>query len=249
MTGPGPGVLDIPANPPGLLRPPPAEAWELTRAGVTPALEPWVQWHWQVVWDLREHGPHTQATVGHPSAHLVVEDGGAWLWGPRRRRWERTLRGTGRALGTRLRPGAVRVLLGAPAGSIVDRRVDAGSVTGLDAAALVAAVEATDDAAGGARAVEAALGPLLPGEPDPAMRLADDAVRILAEDRTLARADALAARLGLSVRSLHRLFAEHVGLGPGQVIRRFRLQAAAARALSGEWVDWSALAFELGYAD
>lgn len=40
------------------------------------------------------------------------------------------------------------------------------------------------------------------------------AIALLAADRTARRAADLADRLALSVRSLHRLFTDHVGLGP-----------------------------------
>lgn len=59
----------------------------------------------------------------------------------------------------------------------------------------------------------------------------------------------LAARLGLSTRTLQRLFTEHVGLGAAVVVRRQRLHEVAARALAGDAVDWSRVAVELGYCD
>jgi AraC-like DNA-binding protein len=51
------------------------------------------------------------------------------------------------------------------------------------------------------------------------------------------------------VRSLQRLFAEHVGVSPKWVLRRYRLHEAVARAQGGEALDWAALAQELGYFD
>ena len=59
----------------------------------------------------------------------------------------------------------------------------------------------------------------------------------------------LAERLALSPRSLQRLFAEYVGVGPAWVVRRFRLQEAAAHATEGGAVDWAGLAATLGYCD
>jgi AraC-like DNA-binding protein len=61
--------------------------------------------------------------------------------------------------------------------------------------------------------------------------------------------DAVAAAAGLSVRTLQRLFAEHVGVSPKTVIRRYRIYEAAERARAGERVDWATLAPELGYSD
>jgi AraC-like DNA-binding protein len=68
-------------------------------------------------------------------------------------------------------------------------------------------------------------------------------------DRTITRAEELAGRAGLSLRSLQRLFTEYVGFGPKWVIQRYRILDAAAAAHSGEPVDWAALATELGFSD
>jgi len=59
----------------------------------------------------------------------------------------------------------------------------------------------------------------------------------------------VAALAQMSVRNLQRAFADYVGAGPKWVIRRCRLQDAAARAAAAESVDWSNLAVELGFAD
>ena len=65
----------------------------------------------------------------------------------------------------------------------------------------------------------------------------------------IARAEQLAAEFGVGLRRLQRLFAEHVGVGPKWVIRRYRLHEAAARTTAGAGPDLVALAAELGYAD
>jgi AraC-like DNA-binding protein len=114
---------------------------------------------------------------------------------------------------------------------------------------LTRAVEAEEELEQAVAAMEAALEPLLPAEPDPEIELADRAVRLLEEDRELNRVSELAERLGLSVRSVQRLFADLVGLGPSWVIRRYRLHEAAARATEGGDVDWARLAIQLGYYD
>jgi transcriptional regulator GlxA family with amidase domain len=72
--------------------------------------------------------------------------------------------------------------------------------------------------------------------------------RIVA-DASLRRVDELALASGMTVRALQRLFAEYVGVSPKWVMRRARLHDAAARADSGEPVDWAGLAAALGYAD
>ncbi len=61
------------------------------------------------------------------------------------------------------------------------------------------------------------------------------------------RATDLADRLGLTARTLQRFFAAYVGVSPGWVIRRRRLQEVALRATAGGHVDWVRLAADLGY--
>jgi AraC-like DNA-binding protein len=233
----------------GVLRTPPDDAWSLHRFDPGPRLAPYTVWHWIVVWDLRGREPHHQTTLPHPSTHLVVEEGGAWLYGPLRERFERTLAGRGRAVGLRFKPGGLRPLLRAPVSSIRDRRLPASTLPGLDGDALTRAIEAADELEQAVAEMEAALAPLLPDEPDPEIELADRAVRLLEEDRELNRVSELAERLSLSVRTVQRLFADHVGLGPSWVIRRYRLHEAAARATAGGDVDWARLAITLGYYD
>jgi AraC-like DNA-binding protein len=233
----------------GALRTPPEDRWELVRWSPCAALAPYVDWHWAVVWDLRGRPPHHQVTLPYPAAHLVVEEGEARLYGPSRERFERTLAGADRVVALRFRPGGVRPLLRAPVASIADRVLPAATLPGLDARALVRRVQAQPDLDAAVAAAEAALVPLLPPEPDPAVARAARAVTLLADDRSLTRVAELARRLGLSVRSVQRLFAEHVGLGPAWVIRRFRLHEAAAQATDGADIDWARLAADLGYYD
>jgi AraC-like DNA-binding protein len=85
--------------------------------------------------------------------------------------------------------------------------------------------------------------------PDPSADLAAGIIETIATEPGIHRVDLLAARFGLTVRRLERLFAEHVGVGPKWVIRRYRLQEAAGRMAGVKPIDWAALADALGYAD
>ncbi|MFD8013321.1 DUF6597 domain-containing transcriptional factor [Streptomyces sp. NPDC058955] len=85
--------------------------------------------------------------------------------------------------------------------------------------------------------------------PDPAADQAMELVELVRADRTVLRVDRLARLSGLSSRSLQRLFASHVGVGPKWVILRYRLHEALERAEAGAAPDWAGLAAELGYSD
>jgi AraC-like DNA-binding protein len=241
-----PGRVDLK----GVLRIPSGGAWELRRWEPAPALAPYVAACWTVEWDLRGHPPHVQATLGHPSANLVVEEHAARIYGPPQARFERTLAGRGRAVAVRFRPGGVAPLLDRPVAETVDVALPAAALAGLDGEALARAVDAEADLAAAVAALQAGVVQVLPGAPpDPAIAEADAAVALLAEDRTITRVAQLAERLGRSVRATQRLFSDYVGLGPAWCIRRYRMQEAAARATGGEPVDWAALALDLGYYD
>jgi AraC-like DNA-binding protein len=228
----------------GVLRTPPPEAFALRRWDPSPALAPFASFHWAVEWDLRGRAPHTQVTLAHPAAHVVVEEGQTRFYGPARRRFERVLRDCDRAVATRLTPAGARALLGRPVASVADRFVDARPL-GLDLADAIAGVPL--DAA--VALLDEALVAVLPDAPDPAAELAAAALERLEADRSLRRVGDLAGALGVSSRSLQRLFADYVGVAPAEVVRRLRLQEAAAAATSQAPVDWARLAAELGYCD
>ncbi|MEL7157444.1 MAG: helix-turn-helix domain-containing protein [Actinomycetota bacterium] len=111
----------------------------------------------------------------------------------------------------------------------------------------------------GCRELEPAMDRLLerlrpvPPPVDPADDRALDAVNAIVErieaDRTLRTVDEVAAATGRHRRTVERLLARYVGLGPKAIIRRYRLQEAADAALSGDAVDWADTAARLGYYD
>jgi AraC-like DNA-binding protein len=71
----------------------------------------------------------------------------------------------------------------------------------------------------------------------------------MASNAKLLTVTQVAQTVGVSPRSLQRLFRTYVGVSPKWLIRRYRLQEAAARAEAGETQNWSALALSLGYFD
>lgn len=77
----------------------------------------------------------------------------------------------------------------------------------------------------------------------------DEVCRIAESDASLTRVDALAARCGLSMKTLERLVHECIGMAPKWLIGCRRLQQAATRLYSGTAAELSPLAAEWGYAD
>ncbi|RCV48525.1 AraC family transcriptional regulator [Marinitenerispora sediminis] len=222
--------------------------FQLDRHPPSPAVARFVDRYWSVTWDLRGRAPHTQRVFAHPVVNVVFSPGAAAVHGPTTRVSEQTLHGAGWVLGVMFRPAGFRPFLGRPMSGILDAVLDLAEVMGPAAAEAVAAVTAAPDARARAAAADAFLAGRLPRHPQPSERTGAAAERAAA-DPAVVSVESLAAGEGLSVRQLQRRFADHVGLGPKAVIRRYRLYEVAERARRGGDVHWARLAAELGYSD
>ncbi|GAA1342324.1 DUF6597 domain-containing transcriptional factor [Saccharothrix algeriensis] len=195
-------------------------------------LAPHVARYWVVHWSYDR--PYRQLVVPYPNVHLVFRDGRATVSGVSSRHVSRELAGEGWVFGVAFRPGRFRGFLGAPVRTITDRTVPS----------------MFPDPAGpvDVASVEEVLRARLP-EPDPAAELAAGIVAAVVARPGITRVSELAEGTGRSPRQLQRLFAEHVGVGPKWVIRRYRLHEVTQRMAAGARIDWAALAADLGYAD
>ncbi|WP_405806896.1 helix-turn-helix domain-containing protein [Streptomyces sp. NBC_00210] len=231
---------------------------DFRRREPAPELRPYLEHYWLIDWDLAE--PYASHVVPHPSVNVVFQrygDEPAWgeVAGVGLGLFTQKLQGRGRVCGVQFRPGGFRPF--APRRPVSDwtgQRVPVGDVlAGADArtAGAIVGPEAED-----AR-VAALDGFLLGLEPaaDPQALRAMTLVDLVRTDRTIRRVAELAAAEGMSARSLQRLFAAYVGVGPKWVILRYRIHEALERAESGEdpavegAPDWAELAAELGYSD
>lgn len=216
-----------------------AGAWRAHQRHDFPAPSPdlacYVEYYWIVSWSYDE--PYRQLIVPYPNVHLTFQDGGATLNGVRSRHQIKTLVGAGGVLGVAFRPGAFRPFLGAAVATITDRTLDARDVLRGDLP------ESPDLAA-----VEDFLRAQHP-QPDDRAAQAAQIVSAIATTPGLTRVDDVAREHGLTVRGVQRLFADHVGVGPKWVVRRYRLHEVTERLAQGGSIDWAALSAELGYAD
>lgn len=191
--------------------------------------------YWIVSWDYAE--PYRQLIVPYPNVHLTFQDGRATITGVSSKHQVKVLAGRSGVFGVAFRPGRFRPFLRASVSSITDRSIDAREVFG-------GGLPESPDVP----AVERFLREHAP-EPDEKAAQAAEIVAMIAANPQVTRVGALAAELGVNVRQLQRLFAEHVGIGPKWVIRRYRLHEVTERMTAGAELDWAALAAELGYAD
>lgn len=246
--GGGPGVAPVHEDARGIVAPGRGlRRFSLDRTAPSPVVARFVDRYWVVRWDLTGEAPHTQQVLPHPGANVVLERGEAQVNGVSSRLTARTLTGVGRALGVMFRPGGFRPFLGRPLATITDTVGPAGALLDGALAELAGAMDVLDDAELVAR-VDAALAARSPAEHQPSEATTALVAR-LAADPAVVRVEGLAALVGLSPRQLQRRFADHVGLGPKAVIRRYRLFEAAEGARRRDPVDWAAVAAELGYAD
>ncbi|MFI6424348.1 helix-turn-helix domain-containing protein [Promicromonospora sp. NPDC050880] len=228
----------------------------LARVDPDPGLADLVDWHWVITWDLPPGATFTQAVVPHPVGQVVAEHTGFLAYAmPAAAVDRRTLSGAGGVVGTKLRPGGYRALLG------LDRPGERGAV----GPALV--LGPTADRTGAEAIAQACR-----GRPDDAVRTVTPLLLAAAERTrtprstaalaTLAEAfaavadavpgttvAALATRLGTTPRSLQRLFADWVGVSPKWVLQRHRVHLAAELLGRDPALDLAGLAAAVGYYD
>ena len=240
--------MDVPrGHPEAILQPSQAEhAITVDRMSPSRALSAFVDYHWYVGWRVAES--HRQQVVPQPRVHMAAEQGRLLVHGISREPFFRTLTGVGHTVGAAFHPGGFRPLLRSGVGALAGAVVPAGNMFDLDDRPVAERILGTSDVRVMVEALESYLLALEP-RPDPVVERVDALVRLAEQDRSLTRAEDLAARASMSLRSLQRLFTDYVGIGPKWVIARWRILDAAAAAHSGDPVDWAGLAADLGFAD
>ncbi len=211
-------------------------------------LAPYVEHYWRVAWDRCDLGPMPVATLPHPSVHMTFSapDGGI-IGGPARARFTRELNDVGEVFAVKFRPGGFHPFAAGPVSRFTDITVPVATVFGPDGAALAHAVVSAGETAGRVALTEAFLRAQQP-IPDACVARAAELVLLVMREPGIVKVADLVARAGVGMRTLQRLFAEYVGVGPKWVIQRYRLHEAAERLAAGP-VDHSALALEVGYSD
>ena len=174
---------------------------------------------------------------------LVWEPGrGAFVAGPDTGPVATTMAAGTVILGVRFRPSAGGPALGIPLSELRDQRVDLADLRPGDARRLPATL---DPDTAEARMLDVAAALVTGGVPDPAVARA---VRLLRDPQ--ARAEDVAAEVGLSLRQLRRRCHAVVGYGPKTLQRVLRFRRFLSHLDSGpDVLDLAAIAAETGYAD
>jgi AraC-like DNA-binding protein len=147
--------------------------------------------------------------------------------------------------GLRFGPGLGPAVLGVPAHELRDRRVPLEALwPGAEVRRLTERIAAASDAASGVAAIlesVAAARMHRAGSPDPVIRA------VVAGLRSGADVAAIAERVGLSARQLHRRSLASFGYGPKTLARVLRMDGAVALARTG--TPFATVAATAGYAD
>lgn len=228
-----------------------------------PALVPFVECFW-VVRDSRRRtnrAPDRILPDGCPEWIVHAADsfarhaGGRWHVQPRSfiagtlsRPWLVRAGPQVRTLGIRFRPGALAALFGTSLAGTCDREIVLGSVVGLKARRLPAAVRRERTTLGMMRTAEDELlriaAPRLDRRP-----VTQGAVQLVLRSRGRQRIDAVADTLGWPRRRLERAFGRELGISPKLYARIVRLNAALAALQGTERVRAIDVALDAGYFD
>lgn len=202
---------------------------------------------WVVRWSLPAGLVQPQRVLTYPAFNAVIQPDASGLFGPDSRMTVQELSGTSWVVGVLFRPAAGPVITSTPATALLDGSEPLGPDAPVAAITGIMAAGGVDQAAISAP-LESWLRPRAARQDDNA-QLVNEAARIAEQDPTLLRAADLAARLGVSPRSLERLTRRYIGMTPKWLIECRRLQQAATTLHADPDVDLTSLAMQLGYAD
>lgn len=229
---------------------------QLRRYLPSPALSGVVRHFWFVSWDLPVGQTYIQPVLPLPAVNAVVEQDGAWVYGVWSRRYDKVLSGRGSAFGTLFTPTGFFPLCRSSVHELTDRRSAFDDVLRVGESRLAdaqrcqrlcASFEAGLTDVQGVAALEQFWIECARGEA--AATELQAWVTSIEQDPELIRVEQLAERHGVGVRTLQRAMRRVVGLGPKQLIRRYRLLEAASQLATGAACDQVGLALALGYAD
>jgi AraC-like DNA-binding protein len=233
---------------------------DLVRAPAGEGADRWVENRWSLRWALPEGRWYDSEVLPHPTCSLTIELGSH----PRRgmpageqvvvtgvvtRRFDVEVRGWGRVVGLRFRPGGLAALTGHPASAWRDRSVPAAEVLPAELVDRLADPSLAHDGADWAAAAEQGLAALAGDRPDPRYDLLLEVVAGMLADRTLLTVAEAAERHAVTVRTLQRLFTHYVGVGPKWVLARYRMHDAVAELDAGWEGTITDLAVRYGWYD
>jgi AraC-like DNA-binding protein len=235
--------------PRGVLNPLPGErTFRLTRYPPSEDLGYFVEHYYIFEWDLRGKEPCSHEALPHPSVNLVIERGDSRIFGVVQGKFSRTLAGEGWVFGAKFKPGGFYPFVEWPISRLTDDSVGLRDLFGERGQTLEKEILAPRNEAKLIEIAEMFLRGQSP-ERDNTVELIGRVVDCIITNPEITRVDDVVSRLGLSKRTLQRIFERYVGVSPKWVIRRYRLHEAAERLAVGKAVSLPEVALDLGYFD
>lgn len=213
-----------------------------------PPLDRLVERIWQASWALPPGQQVAPEVVTHPAVTLTFEQGTATITGLGSLRYRRELVGRGRVLGLIFRPGCFRPLLGRPVETLTEQSIPADEVFGPSMLQLQEALRHPAPLDDQIDLLVDYFAPMVPTERTPSEAVAE-LVHYITSEPGIQRVGDVCRRLGLGRRQLHRIFSDHVGVGPKWVIERRRLSAGEPLIGPEPSPRWGELARELSQHD
>lgn len=250
---------DATASTAGVLRPEELARYvDLERRPAGHRIARWVENQWMLRWDLPSGRCFASQVLPHPTCSLTVELGShprrgvgidpVVITGVVTRRFDVDVRGWGRVLGLRFRPGGLAASIGRSASDWTNQVVPARTML---PATLCDALADGDLAASPQEWTRVAEDGLLEASSpaDPRYdRLLDIVADMLADRGLLTVADVV-ARHGMTHRTLQRWFTHYVGVGPKWVLARYRMHDAVTEIDDGYAGSLTELAHRYGWYD
>ena len=226
---------------------PPPGTYRHTRYAPSPALASWIQHFWIETWDWAGAAPQRREVLPHPCVHLVLVPGRSRVFGVQLGKFVRELKGQGRVLGIKFRPGAFYPFLLRPVSTIADTSLPLKELF-VGAADAEREVFASSDDAEMIDAASHFIAARLPRQ-DLTVGTVCGIVEAVAADKGITRVEHILERWGIKERTLQRLFARYVGASARWVIKRYRVYETLQWLKSDQYPDWAHLALQLGYFD
>lgn len=208
----------------------------------SPELAQFITVAWVLDWNLEEHEAFVQRVLPDPSVQIIVDPTGAQVFGVVTGAYEATITGKALVLGMKFRPAGFYPFIRQPLAQLTNKKVPIQELFPETRIDLIKDARCTMDS------LEDLLRKTQP-EVSPLLNTVFAITDRIASDSDVNTVEQLAAAFELSPRTLQRLFQKYVGVSPKWMIRRYRIQEAAALVEAGGTEDWSALAQRLGYFD
>lgn len=214
----------------------------------SPDLAFFIEQYWIPSWDLRGQEPYISENLPYPSVHLVFDKDNTKIFGVITTKFSRRLEGKGRVFGIKFRPGAFYPFIKSPVSRLTNQIIGVADVFGEDCVALEKAILALEDEKAMVELAENFLRGRLPEE-DENVALINRTIDCIVTHRDITKVDDVVRHMSVNKRTLQRLFSQYVGVSPKWVIKRYRLYDAAEKLASGDALDCSRIALDLGYFD